>query len=188
MARSELGPLELTIGRLLNSKLRSVIPPITLSPLQISVIYLVLGIAGLVISDVYLPIAIEQPDTLAQIQAVKVGVEVILTAGLILFLAHRTQQAVALKNNRLESLQAERSILYRVFRHNFRNDMNVILGLCQQLKSTTQSQADIDQLETIISRTNQIGQYQQSLKQIEQILETPVAIQILDLEGSSRDK
>jgi signal transduction histidine kinase len=181
MSQTSLGPVETTLARLLNSRLRSVLAPTDLTPVQITGIYTVLGFGALYFSDVYLVEAIEDPAVLAQIQALKGGVEVVLTAGLILLLTTRSRQAIDLRNRRLDTLRAERNVLHRVFRHNLRQDINIIMGYIDIIRQGT-TDADLrSSCEKVLKRVEKIEQYQNKIVDIERILEPATVLKRMDL-------
>lgn len=187
MTQTNLTFREATLARLLNSRLRSVITPTDLTPVQITVIYLFLGFLALFFSDVYLPRSIQNPALLAQLQALKGGVEIVLTAGVILVLTTRSRWAIQNQNERLESLLAERNVLHRVFRHNLRQDMNVIHGYSDLIQSDLPDDAILENCKKIMARVDKIEQYQEKLVAIERVLEPPTTPRRMDLSTLVRD-
>lgn len=181
MSRTNLGPTETILARLLNKRLRSVIPPIDLTPVQVAVIYALFGFSALYFSDVYLPQTIGNQETLAQIQALKGGVEVVVTAGLIFLLTRRSRKTLDKRNEQLNALQAERSILYRVFRHNLRQDINLVMGYSDSIRSNTDDETIVEECEKVVDRAESIGRYQNYMSRIERILEPPISLQTIDL-------
>ncbi|UVE50589.1 HAMP domain-containing histidine kinase [Haloferax larsenii] len=104
-----------------------------LTPLRISLLYLVLGTGSLFFSDVLLVQWVESAALLAQLQAAKGGLEVLLTAGFIYVLTKRSRRSLQQKNASLRKLKEERTVLHRVFRHNLRNSMNIVQGSATNL-------------------------------------------------------
>lgn len=109
------------------------------------------------------------------------GVEVLLTAGLIFLLTYRSRQSLERQNEQLNALQGERSVLHRVFRHNLRQDINVIMG-CNEL---IQSQFDDDRVsepcDQVLDRVARIERYQDKLRRFERLLEPPIPLDVTDL-------
>lgn len=181
MSRTALNPIEATLARLLNRRLRDVIAPADLSPVQITAIYTAFGFGALYLSDVYLPQLIQDPALLAQMQALKGGVEVVLTAGVILVLTTRSRQAIESRNNRLDTLRAERNMLHRVFRHNLRQDINVIMGYSDLIREHTDEGELHEYCEKVLDRVARIKRYQDKIVDIERLLEPPTTLERIDL-------
>lgn len=118
-------PIVSDIG--LRYHLASLIHRFELTPLRVSLLYLVFGITALYVSDVFLVRVLEEP-LLSQAQAVKGFLEVVVTAGLIFGLTTGSRVPVQLQNERLERQQEELQVLHRLLRHNLRNNLNTILG------------------------------------------------------------
>lgn len=181
MAQTTLTPIESGLARLLNKRLRSVILPTDLTPVQITVVYAVLGFGALYFSDVFLPQLIRDAGVLARLQALKGGVEVVLTAGVIFVLTTRSRRALEQRYDRLDTLRAERNVLHRVFRHNLRQDINIIMGYSEIIREKS-ADADLhDKCEKVLDSVAEIQRYQQKIIEIEHILEPPIRIERMDL-------
>lgn len=187
MSQTALNPVEATLARLLNRRLRPVIMPTDLSPVQITGIYTMFGFGALYLSDVYLPQMIQEPGLLAQLQAVKGGVEVLLTAGVILVLTTRSRQAIEAQNDRLDTLRAERNLLHRVFRHNIRQDINIIMGYSDMIREHIDDEELHGYCEKVIDRVADIERYQEKIVHIERLLEPPTTLQRIDLAEKIND-
>lgn len=98
-----------------------------LTPRRITLIYVLFGSAALYFSDVYLVQRVSEP-LLGQLQALKGGVEVLLTGVLIFGLTATKEAQVDRSHERIDRQREELLVLHRVLRHNMRNDLNVILG------------------------------------------------------------
>lgn len=105
-----------------------------LTPGRIAGLYLVLGVVALYFSDVVLVMVVESPALLSQLQALKGFVEVLATAGLIYVLTAKSHDQLHAKNETLARLQRELSVLHRVFRHNLRNSLTVIMGTVEEFE------------------------------------------------------
>lgn len=150
------------------------------TPLQITGFYLVLGFLALYFSDVWLVQLVEDPATLSQLQAVKGGVEVVLTGGLIFVLAWQSRRALTRTNDRLERQQAELQVLHRVFRHNLRNDVNVIAGYATSLKEEVESDRHRAWCENLVVVADRIVHYADQTRRINQVTADD-AVRTLDL-------
>lgn len=171
MATDNLGRAETELSRLLNRRLRSVLLPMDVTPSQVTAIYLVFGFLALYFSDVYLPRMLRDPAFLRQIQALKGGLELLVSAGVIFGLTYRSRQTLKQKNERLEVLQTERSIIHRVFRHNLRQDINLVLGNSDFIQSSTDDERIIERCENLVERMSKIERYQRQMSQIEEVLD-----------------
>lgn len=181
MSNVNLGLIESIATSLFNKRIRSVIVPYDVSPKQVTVLYLGLGFLALYFSDVHLPQAIQDQAVLAQVQAVKGGAEIILTAGLIYVLTRRSRRAIYRQNERLDAMIAERSILYRVFRHNLRNDINIVMGMSELIHEHSTDTEITQRANAIYDRGKRISKYQNYTSQIEELLDpsltfTPIAL------------
>lgn len=181
MPQASLNPVEATLARLLNRRLRRVITPTDLTPVRITVIYAVLGFGALYFSDVYLAQIIHDEALLARLQALKGGAEVALTAGVILLLTSRSRRAIETRNDRLETLRAERNVLHRVFRHNLRQDLNIIMGYCGMIRDGTSDAEILENCEKMLDRIGQIERYQEKIVDIERVLDPPTELKRMDL-------
>lgn len=187
MSETGLNAHEATLARLFNSRLRSVIMPTDLTPGQITVLYGFIGFAALYFSDVYLPRAIQDPGVLAQLQALKGGMEVVLTAAVILVLTTRSRQAIQARNERLDTHRAERNVLHRVFRHNLRQDINVIMGYTELIRQDLHEETLVAHSEKVLDRIERVEEYQDKIVRIERVLEPPTTLRRLDLSALVRD-
>lgn len=181
MASSTRGWVDTVRARILNRRLRDVITPVDLTPLQVTVIYALLGFLALFLSDVALTLLVRDDSLLNQLQALKGGIEVVLTAGLIYVLTDRSRRRLEHRNDRLDAIRAERSVLYRVLRHNLRQDMTVIAGYGQLVMAAVDD-ADIEtDIGTVIERASRVERYLDKVQRIERLLDTPVDLGEVDL-------
>lgn len=111
---------------------RRVIPAVELTPFRIALAYTIFGAVALFISDVLLVWYLADP-LLSQAQAVKGGVEVLLTAGFIFVLTTRRESQVQQTIHLLDQHREELVVLHRVLRHNLRNNLNVIQAHAEQI-------------------------------------------------------
>lgn len=136
-----------------------------LTPLRISVSYLVVGMGALFLSDVVFVQYLTEPF-LSRIQAVKGGVEVILTAGFIFALTARReaqlQRSIDQYNRQNEQLQ----VLHRVLRHNLRNDLNVIQGYATWLHERLQTEQFASKCGKIIETSERMTRYTEQAARI----------------------
>jgi len=152
-----------------------------LSPLQITLVYIVFGMVALLISDVLFVLWIDDPALREQIQTVKGGAEIVLTAGLIFVLTRAGQRSLARTNTQLERRTQELHILQRLFRHNIRNDINVVRGRAEWLLDEEVDADTTQQLETIVTLSNRIVTYVEKSRRIDELPAGESAIETCDL-------
>ncbi|ELZ82630.1 histidine kinase [Haloferax elongans ATCC BAA-1513] len=127
-----------------------------LTPLRISLLYLVLGTGSLFFSDVLLVQRVESAALLAQLQAAKGGLEVLFTAGFIYVLTKRSRRSLQQKNASLRELKEERTVLHRVFRHNLRNSMNIVQGSATNLARDLPAPNDNQDIDRILRQSDRV--------------------------------
>lgn len=152
-----------------------------LSPLQITLVYIVFAMVALLFSDVLFVRWIEDPALLSQVQTVKGGVEILLTAGLIYVLTRAGQRSLARTNSQLERRTQELHILQRLFRHNIRNDINVVRGRAEWLLDEEDDADTTQQLETIVASSNRIVTYVEKSRRIDEFADGESPIEARDL-------
>lgn len=153
---------------------------VNLTPLRITLLYLVFGMAALVISDVLFVRYLSEP-LLSQVQALKGGAEVLLTAGLIFVLTNHREGQLAQERRDITQQRKELSVLHRVLRHNIRNDINVILGRTEMIRT----QVSDDQLDAhcakILEKVDELAQYTEQAALIRKTTENLDRTGTLDL-------
>ncbi|MFB6312130.1 MAG: sensor histidine kinase, partial [Salinirussus sp.] len=132
-------------------------PGWSLTPLRISLLYLVVGLVGLGLSDLALPRMVAEP-LLSRIQALKGITEVVLTAGLIFLLTHTREVQLEADRERLTQQRQELEVIHRVLRHNIRNDINVILLGIESLRESVDD-AGSEQIELLIDKIDELTRY-----------------------------
>jgi len=120
---------------------------IALSPLRIAGIYTVFGLLALYVFDFFLPGQISG-ELLAQLQALKGAIEVLLTAGLIYVLTHYSERQLQQTNQRLEQFASTVS-------HDLRNPLNTMEGSLE-LAETTGDPEDFDRCRQAVSRMRRL--------------------------------
>lgn len=63
-------------------------------------------------------------------------------------------------------------LLNRVIRHNLRNDMNVLIGYADRIKTAVENDQLEEEVETILDIASEVGTLSDSLSQIEQVIES----------------
>lgn len=142
------------------------VPGQTLTPLTITLSYLVFGFCLLFVSDVLLVQYLEEP-LLSQMQAFKGGVEVLLTAGFVFVLTNQRERQRERMQRHLERERRELELLHRVLRHNLRNDLSVILAQASLLAE--QFDDEPPECARIRSVVERMQRYTDQAKRIKQV-------------------
>lgn len=155
------------------------------TPAQIALMYVALGLGALYVSDVWLVRAIDDPVLLDQLQAAKGGVEVLATGGFVYVLTRRSRRALHRTNEELERQQAELEILHRVLRHNLRNDINLVAGYGASLAESL-GESGRTKCEALLAAANRIVRYAEKTRQIHKVTQTDCrrTIDLVDVLGS----
>lgn len=139
-----------------------------LTPLRIATVYLLFGFSALYFSDVLLVQRLSDP-LLGQVQALKGGVEVVVTAGLIFGLTKVKQAQVNLRSEKIDQQREELLVLHRVLRHNLRNDANVFLGISESLKSEADSDDVRRKCEILLNTAEKMAHYTEQASRIRRV-------------------
>lgn len=118
-----------------------------LSPRGIALVYLAFGLLALGLSDVVLPLVVEDPVALREYQATKGAVEVVLTAGLIYVLVSAYRRSAERKTRQVEEARDRFAFLNNLLRHNVLNRMNVVQGYVDEMLE--RGEADPSDLQTV---------------------------------------
>lgn len=137
------------------------------TPLQIAVLYFILGTAALFFFDVVLLYLLDDDILIRQIQGVKGGIEVLVTAIFIYFLTKKSRSSLQDINKKLEERGKALEVMNRVLRHNVRNDVNIVLGYADMLGS----KMDNDKLDTITRVTSEISEYTGKAEKIKEVMQ-----------------
>lgn len=151
-----------------------------LTPFRITVIYLLFGFSALYFSDVWLVQVLSEP-VLSQVQALKGGVEVVVTGGLIYGLVRVKESQVTQSQTRLNRQREELHVLHRVLRHNLRNDLNVILGLSEKAHQISASAELRETCTKMASTAEKMVRYTEQAERIRQVSEQNGDLRKVDL-------
>lgn len=153
---------------------------VRLTPRRIGLIYLLFGFSALYFSDVLLVRYFDDP-LLGQLQAVKGGVEVLLTAGLVFGLARGREAQMQRGMEHLDQQRTELQVLHRVLRHNLRNDLNVIQGYAEMIRADARSDTVTTRSEKILDAVAKLTRYTNQAGRINKITESNGYRQTFDL-------
>lgn len=143
-------------------------PQFELNAARITLIYLVLGLGALIFSDFLLVGPLTDP-ILAQVQALKGTVEVLLTGGLIFALTRTRERQLNQVTSRMEQQRDELHLLHRVVRHNLRNDINVLYGTLDLLTDEGSTAETTDLHQTVYEKLKEMEANLERLRQIRQV-------------------
>lgn len=144
------------------------LPTIELTPARISLAYTLFGFLALFASDVLFVRLVSEP-LLSQIQALKGGIEIVLTAGFILVLTRHRETQLQTQRTRLTRQREELQVLHRVLRHNLRNDLNVIEGYVDRLCEHLSSNAFDEECSKVLESIGTLKAYTEKATQIRRI-------------------
>jgi signal transduction histidine kinase len=153
------------------------------TPAQITLLYYLAGFLALFVSDVFLVQQLQEP-LLSRVQAVKGGVEVVLTGLLIFVLTRKSRTNLQHTASRLERQREELGVLHRVFRHNMRNRLTVINGRINSLRAVCERDRARSLCDDIDEVLAEIAGYVDRVNQIRRISETGARETTVEL-GSS---
>jgi len=160
--------------------LRERLAAVEFTAARVTLAYLVFGFAGLLVSDVVLPGVLADP-LLQQVQTVKGFLEVLVTAAFVYAVTYWSRRRLERSNDRLQRLQDERAVLYRVLRHNLRNDINLVAGYAASGKRLTDDPAVAEQFDAVLAATERIESYVDQTRQIHAISDRPNDRRVVDL-------
>jgi signal transduction histidine kinase len=152
---------------------------VELTPFRIALAYTVFGMVALFGSDVFFVQYVSEP-LLSQIQALKGGVEVLLSAVLIFVLVNRREAQLQRATDRVTQQRQELEVLHRVLRHNLRNDLNIVLGVSQRIQQQDTTEQFTQPCETLRDTAEQILHYTEQAKRIKRIGERNGQVQTVD--------
>lgn len=139
-----------------------------LTPTRIMLGYLAFGLTALYVSDVLIVRYLSEP-LLSQVQTVKGGVEVLLTGAFIYLLTARREHQLTDRRQFIEQQRQELQVLHRVFRHNLRNDLNIIQGYVSMLCEGDKSQQEETAYETVMQTLERVERYTTNAERINRI-------------------
>jgi signal transduction histidine kinase len=108
--------------------------------------------------------------TLSRLQAVKGGVEVLLTTVVVFALIRGSRYPLERSNRRLKRREQKLQVLHRVLRHNLRNDLNVITAVARSLRDGTASERAAD-CDRILRSADEILHYTHQANRIRRVTE-----------------
>ena len=158
------------------------LPGIELTAGRITIVYVLFGTLALYVSDVLLVRYLSDP-VLSQVQAAKAGAEILATGALIFLLTRYSRRQLETVNEELELQRDEVALLYRVLRHNFRNDINVILGQAELARTAADDDEATAHCRKIVDTVEDMCQYTDRIGRIRRVSETRDERYVFDVDA-----
>jgi len=148
-----------------HADIASFLPVRSLTPRQVTAVYLAFGLGALFLSDLVLLWLLSDP-VLRWVQAGKGLLEVLLTGGLIYLLTTASQASLRRTADEAERNQTEIQLLHRVLRHNLRNNLTLVLGNARQLREDLTDPSQRAYCQEVITAGEEIQRWTQQAGEI----------------------
>ncbi|MFP9061955.1 sensor histidine kinase [Natrialbaceae archaeon A-chndr2] len=142
---------------------------LTLSPLKVSAGYLIFGVIWVPTTDILLAVSFESQQMPTLLGLIKAWTFIGLSTLLIYSLSSIHHEQMAATQTKLQRANQQLQVLHRVFRHNIRNDLNVVLGYTDLLSEQVSERQANSYIETIHQTTEQIITISEKLKAVESV-------------------
>lgn len=129
--------------------------------------YLLFGGLWILLSDTLVHQLVQRQDLVTRIQTIKGWLFVLVSALLILGLVRTREQRLEHSRDRLSRATEELHVLHRVYRHNIRNDLTVVRGYIDLIRSELEEIDLKGQLEKAHDSTDRILGVSEKLRMIE---------------------
>lgn len=156
---------------------------LSLSPLKIAGGYLVFGIVWILLSDRAVVLITDSQAEASQLQTVKGWLFVGGSALLVLGLTRTRARQIQSSKNRLDRASQELQVLHRVFRHNIRNNLNVVLGYLDLVREVAEGNEIPEWLDIASAYTEQVIDTSEKLRLIERTDLQPSNFDAVDVVG-----
>ncbi|MFB6104856.1 MAG: sensor histidine kinase [Halobacteriaceae archaeon] len=148
---------------------------------RIAAIYAAFGFLALYVSDVLFARMFDDPF-LGQVQLLKGGIEVVVTAGLIFALTRWSHDQLETAKDRVQTQRDELDLLHRVMRHNLRNDLNIIRGRANLAMDDLEEEHPArSQCGSISAAADRMCRYTEHARHIRKVSETGSERQRIEL-------
>lgn len=154
---------------------------LSLSPLKIAGGYLVFGIVWILLSDRAVLLITDSQAQTAQLQTIKGWLFVGGSALLVLGLTRTRERQIQSSQNRLNRATQELQVLHRVFRHNIRNNLNVVLGYIDSVREVTDANEIQELLNIASTSTQQVIDTSEKLRLLERTELRPTKFDAVDV-------
>lgn len=154
---------------------------ISMSPLKISLGYLLFGVIWVPTTDLLLAAAFASQAPPTAIGLAKSWTFIALSAVLIYLLSTVHLQQMSTAQTKLKTANEQLQVLHRVFRHNIRNDINVIQGYAEILAERLDCKTDREHAEAVQQTAEGITAISEKLKMLESVDPTLSDEHVVDL-------
>lgn len=138
-----------------------------LSSSKIAGIYAIAGGIWILASDWLVLMIAETESGAALLQTIKGWFFVVSSTALIFLLTQIRERQLEQSQDRLIRASQELQVFHRIFRHNIRNDLNVIQGYTQLVRNNIRSDEDKNRLETVVDTAERLIEISRKLRLIE---------------------
>lgn len=139
-----------------------------LTPLRITLAYGAFGLAWILWSDYLLLNTVESAAVRTTMQTLKGGLFVVVSGAIIWALTDRREQQLQAIRSRLERMNQHHTVLHRLFRHDIRNEMNVIKGNVDLVRHAPADYPAGDHLDVASERADTVLEISEKLKILDQ--------------------
>lgn len=157
---------------------------ISMSPLKISAGYFCFGVAWIPLTDVALASVFASQEMPALIGLAKGWIFIGLSTLLIYLLTSVHHQQMSTAQTKLETANEQLQVLQRVFRHNIRNDINVIQGYADILTERLDDPTEQQHAEAVCQTAKRITAISDKLKLLERVdptLDNEIAVDLVEI-------
>lgn len=153
----------------------------SLPPLRLAGSYLAAGVGWIVVSDWVVTQVAETSAAAARMQTLKGWLFVFFSAAFIFALARVRESQLDISRRRLQRATNELQVLHRVFRHNIRNDLNVIKGYVDLVRREVSEDRFEDRLALVSTKAQEVIDVSEKLRAIDDATIEPIENHRVDL-------
>lgn len=154
---------------------------LSMSPLKIALGYLVFGVLWVPATDVLLAVTVPSQDLPTLVGLANSWTFIGLSALLIYASTRAHHGRMSTAQRKLQTANEQLQVLHRVFRHNIRNDINVIQGYAQILVENVEQTTAKMHAETVRQTAEGITTISEKLKMVEGVDPTVADEGVVDL-------
>ncbi|MHC3439651.1 sensor histidine kinase [Natrialbaceae archaeon A-gly3] len=142
---------------------------LTLSPGRLTVGYLAVGAGWLLLTDRVIAGLVDSPRFAVGVETAGVWLFVAVSGLLVFGLSRHHRRRIEESQSRLRTANQQLQVLHRVFRHNVRNDLNVIQGYATVVADDVEGDQSSDSLETISQTARRLVDVSEKLKVVHKV-------------------
>ncbi|MFB6069383.1 MAG: sensor histidine kinase [Halanaeroarchaeum sp.] len=160
----------------------------SLTPAKIAGVYLAFGVLWILASDLLVGWVAGSQRVVTRLQTVKGWLFVGLSTGLFYGLTRAFRAQLDRSRRRLLTSNQRLQVLARVFRHNLRNDLNVIRGYADMAKRSSNEAREDRCLATVDERASRLVTMSEKLRIVDQAEIRPGTDETIDLTAVVREE